>query len=90
MEGGKLNNSWLIGFSFLVALVLMVYPLPLDWRWLRPELMCLLVIYWVLRSSSVIGGGHGLCVGSCARCGAGQFAGAACAGFWLSLSISLS
>ncbi|MCV6623882.1 MAG: rod shape-determining protein MreD [Cellvibrionaceae bacterium] len=63
MEGGKLNNSWLIGFSFLVALVLMVYPLPLDWRWLRPELMCLLVIYWVLRFPQLLGVGMAFVLG---------------------------
>ena len=42
-------NSYLVVVaSFLVALVLSVYPLPIGWRWCRPEFVLLLSIYWIL------------------------------------------
>jgi len=41
------NNRWLIAVSFVVVLLLMVFPLPQTWLWSRPELLALLVIYWV-------------------------------------------
>lgn len=63
MEGGKVGNSWFIGFSFICALVLMVYPLPIDWRWLRPELLCLLSVYWVLRFPQLLGVGMAFLIG---------------------------
>lgn len=37
----------LIGLSLLMALVLSVYPLPMGWRWWRPEFVLLLSIYWI-------------------------------------------
>ncbi len=37
---------WIIITSFIVALLLAVYPLQVDWRWWRPEFIALLVIYW--------------------------------------------
>lgn len=41
-------NRWLvIGLSFLVALYLSIYPLPMSWRWWRPEWVLLLSIYWM-------------------------------------------
>jgi len=42
------NNRWVIFLSFMVALLLVVYPLSGDNRWLRPEFMPMLVIYWVM------------------------------------------
>lgn len=36
-----------IVMSFIVALVLSVYPLPLSLRWWRPEFVLLLSIYWI-------------------------------------------
>lgn len=48
----------IITATFLVALVLAVYPLPLDWRWWRPEFVVLVAIYWIftipLRTSLVL------------------------------------
>ncbi|MGD8175457.1 rod shape-determining protein MreD [Marinimicrobium sp. ARAG 43.8] len=41
------RNRWLIGVAVVVALMLAVYPLPLEWRWWRPEFLMLVVIYWV-------------------------------------------
>lgn len=46
MLGG--HNRWLIVASLLLAMLLAIYPLPLDWRWWRPEFVLLLIIYWVL------------------------------------------
>ena len=37
----------LILLSTLVALVLSVYPLPIAWRWWRPEFVMLVSIYWI-------------------------------------------
>lgn len=33
--------------SFAVALVLAVYPLPLECRWWRPEFVLLVAIFWI-------------------------------------------
>ncbi|HWV16836.1 MAG TPA: rod shape-determining protein MreD [Cellvibrio sp.] len=41
------SKYFIVVASFLVALVLSVYPLPLSWRWWRPELVLLMTIYWV-------------------------------------------
>ena len=35
MPASRLNLYAAVGISFLVALVLSVYPLPMDWRWWR-------------------------------------------------------
>jgi len=41
-------NTWLvIGASFVVALLLSIYPLPLAWRWWRPEFVLLVGLYWI-------------------------------------------
>jgi len=37
---------WVMACAVLVALLLAVYPLPLEWRWARPSVLLLLVIYW--------------------------------------------
>lgn len=42
------HNRGIIALLFAVALLLSIYPLPLDYRWYRPELLTLLLIYWVL------------------------------------------
>ncbi|MDQ2075119.1 rod shape-determining protein MreD [Marinimicrobium sp. ABcell2] len=41
-------DRWVVIGAVLVALLLAVYPLPLDWRWGRPAFLLLLVIYWSL------------------------------------------
>lgn len=42
--GGR--NRWLVYLVLAVALTLMVYPMPLEWRWWRPEFVLLVVLYW--------------------------------------------
>jgi len=47
MLSPQLNLYAVIAFSFLVALVLSVYPLPMGIRWWRPEFVLLVAIYWI-------------------------------------------
>ena len=47
MISQRWNNYMIISASFVVALVLSVYPLPLEWRWWRPEFVLLVAIYWI-------------------------------------------
>ncbi len=42
------HNRMIITFSFLLAMLLSVYPLSGLWQWLRPQFVTLLVIYWAL------------------------------------------
>jgi rod shape-determining protein MreD len=41
------NGYLVIIASFFVALLLAVYPLPMAWRWWRPELVLMVAIYWI-------------------------------------------
>lgn len=55
MQGEK-SGPWVIMVvSFLVALVVAVYPLSGDFGYLRPELVCMLVIYWIMHSPQHLG-----------------------------------
>lgn len=47
MLGSQLNLYVVIAVSFLVALILSVYPLPMDMRWWRPEFVLVVAIYWI-------------------------------------------
>jgi rod shape-determining protein MreD len=47
MLSPQLNLYFIIALSFLVALVLSVYPLPMDMRWWRPEFVLVVAIYWI-------------------------------------------
>ncbi len=42
------HNRWVIAVTFVIALLLMIVPLGWKSGWLRPELVAMLVIYWVL------------------------------------------
>lgn len=48
MELVKAHNRFVIWLSFLLALLLMIFPLPPGIAWLRPEFVPMLVVYWVL------------------------------------------
>lgn len=52
-----------IFFSFFVALILMIIPLPYDWQWVRPECLTLVLIYWVFALPQTVGVVTGWCVG---------------------------
>ncbi len=47
MSALRLPLYFAVCLSFFVALVLSVYPLPMDLRWLRPEFVLLVAIYWI-------------------------------------------
>ena len=47
MNTHQWNSYFIIIASFLVALVLSIYPLPFDMRWWRPEFVLLVAIYWI-------------------------------------------
>jgi rod shape-determining protein MreD len=38
---------FLVALSFLIALFLSVFPLPLSLRWWRPEFVLLVALYWI-------------------------------------------
>ena len=42
------HARWVIWSSLFVGLILYVAPLPLSWRWFRPELPLLVLFYWNL------------------------------------------
>ncbi len=47
MPGAGLRTGVVILLSLLVAMLLNVYPLPLEWRWWRPDFVLIVVIYWM-------------------------------------------
>ncbi len=47
MPAQSVNLHLIIALSFLLALVLSVYPLPMDIRWWRPEFVLVVAIYWI-------------------------------------------
>lgn len=47
MPSQSINLHLAIALSFLAALVLSVYPLPMDMRWWRPEFVLVVAIYWM-------------------------------------------
>lgn len=53
----------LLPLSFFIALLLMLLPLPLDWRWARPELVALLTVYWTLYYPEKLGVGMAFLIG---------------------------
>ncbi len=63
MEGARGHNRWLIAVLFLLGFVLAVFPLPVEWRWLRPEFIAILVIYWITVMPQQFGAGLAWCVG---------------------------
>ena len=48
MESSRLSLWMLMSASFLLALILSVFPMPYDLRWWRPEFVLVVVIYWML------------------------------------------
>ena len=47
MASPQLNLYLVMALSFFVALILSVYPLPMDMRWWRPEFVLVVAIYWI-------------------------------------------
>jgi len=48
MQASAFNLYILLTFSFLVALLLSIYPLPMECRWWRPEFVLMVAIYWII------------------------------------------
>lgn len=48
MQTSSFNLYLLVFSSFLMALLLSVYPLPMECRWWRPEFVLLVAIYWII------------------------------------------
>ncbi|MCV6627875.1 MAG: rod shape-determining protein MreD [Cellvibrionaceae bacterium] len=63
MQAQRPRARWIIPLSYGLMLVLMVYPLPMGYRWLRPEFVALLSIYWVVRQPAQLGVGLAFGVG---------------------------
>ena len=53
----------MVALSVTIALLLAIVPLPSDYQLLRPELVCLLVIYWVISVPQHLGVTFGFIVG---------------------------
>jgi rod shape-determining protein MreD len=52
------RNTWsMIAVSFVIAMLLAVYPISIEWRWVRPEFIALLGIYWAVYLPHRIGPG---------------------------------
>jgi len=49
------QGTWVILLSFVVALLLAVYPLPVALQWARPEFVALVLIYWVIALPQRVG-----------------------------------
>lgn len=47
MLSPQLNLYFVIAVSLLVALLLSVYPLPMELRWWRPEFVLMVALYWI-------------------------------------------
>ncbi|MEY4589937.1 MAG: hypothetical protein RL497_2013 [Pseudomonadota bacterium] len=53
----------LVAATFLLALLISIIALPPQYVWLRPEAVCLVVLYWVLYTPQHIGLGIAWLVG---------------------------
>ena len=60
---GSWSQALAVMLSLLLALLVAIYPLSPQWSVYRPELLCLIVIYWVLHSPHQFGVGIAWFVG---------------------------
>lgn len=63
MVQGAGNATWVIALSLVIAELLNILPLPLWAQWGRPELLALVLIYWVIALPERIGIFTAWCVG---------------------------
>lgn len=59
----KLRDILVLATSFLLAMSLMIVPLPDGWHWLRPEFVVVVLIYWIIHSPTRVGVMTGFIVG---------------------------
>ena len=57
------RGTWLIIMTLVISVILQVLPLPFEWRGFRPELVLLVLFYWVLALPQRIGVVTALLVG---------------------------
>ena len=55
MADERSSGAWVIVASFLLALQLAVFPLPLWLAWLRPEWVLLVLVYWAIALPERVG-----------------------------------
>ncbi len=55
MPDSSLRLYWLVGLSLLLATFAAIFPLDPRYAELRPELMCVFVIYWVVHAPQHMG-----------------------------------
>ena len=49
------RGTWLIMMTLVISVILQVVPLPFEWRGFRPELILLVLFYWILALPQRIG-----------------------------------
>lgn len=59
----KLRLVFVIATSLLVAMGLMIVPVPQGWLWIRPEFVVLVLIYWIIHSPLRLGVMTGFTIG---------------------------
>ena len=64
MNQKKIRIYFAVCFTFLVALVITIFPLPSKLWWLRPHWLTLVLIYWVMFLPNSIGVITGFMVGN--------------------------
>lgn len=63
MNNRAKQGGWVILLSFLLAMVLMILPLPESMKFLRPNWILLVLIYWMMALPSRVGIGTAWIVG---------------------------
>ena len=59
----KAHATWVIYFSLLAALLFMLLPIPMDWRFIRPDIAALVLFYWALALPHRVGVAAAFAVG---------------------------
>lgn len=57
------RGSWVIMFSFIIALMLTEMPMPQPVEWIRPQWAALVLIYWVAALPHRVGSWYGWVIG---------------------------
>ena len=52
---GNIGFHCLLGGLFFIALLIAIFPLSTEYRLLRPEMVCVLLIYWIIFTPGRVG-----------------------------------
>jgi rod shape-determining protein MreD len=63
VSGQEQHSYWVIIFTFLLAVLLSIIPLPEWLLWARPEWLALVLVYWVIALPHRVGIFTGLVLG---------------------------